>query len=269
MKRWKRVTAVLAAAGAVVAASSEVAAARPPVPVKARTVHPVTAPDVMQPGLVHLQNTGSQPLMLFRKKSAGVATLVRDVNAQDSSTGFERLYRQFHAVAAINAHADAFVRLHSGTYYLFSAETDRVHADDVHTITVQGATDDATAPHAHPVTIQARTNALSAPHLVHAGRYFHFRNRTHQTEQMVFFPISAKVTSAQLQQFLAAPSLPKLFALIDVMSFVVSLPVVTGGGEDLYLRYPRHTGRYVAVAIPLSGSLPVIHRHAAALIRVV
>jgi len=269
MKRWQRVCAVVVAAGAVVAASGEVADARPPVPVKARTVHPVTAPDVMRPGLVHLRNVGVQPLMLFRKVHAGVALLVRDVNGQNSSAGFGRLYRQFHAVAAIDAHSDAYVRLRNGTYYLFSAAVDRIHAGDVHTIAVQGTTDNAKAPHARPVTVRVHTNALVAPSTVHAGRFFHFRNQTHRTQELVFFPISPKATAQQIQDFLAAPSLEKLFGLIDPRSFDFAVPALTAGGEDVYVHYPKHAGRYAAVAIPLFGAQPVIHRHAAAVIKVV
>src|SRR4051812_18474961 len=126
MNRWMRAAAVIATAGAVVVAGSEVAVARPPVPVHSRTVHPVTAPDVMRPGLVHLRNTGSQELMLFRKTHAGVAVLVRDVNAERrTSSGVPRLYRQFHAVTSLEAHSDAYVRLRRGTYYLFSDEVER------------------------------------------------------------------------------------------------------------------------------------------------
>lgn len=269
MKRWQRMVAVVVAAGAVVAASGEVADARPPVPVKARTVHPVTAPDTMRPGLVRLRNVGAQPLLLFRKRHSGVPALVRDVNGQFSETGVGRLYRQFHAVAAIDPHSDAYVRLRKGTYYLFSAVVDRIHADDVHVIDVQGTVDNAKAPHARAVTVQLRTNALFAPHVLHAGRFLHFRNRTHRTEELVFFPLSPTATAQQIQDFLAAPSLDKLFGLIDPRKFDFAVPALTGGGEDLYVHSPRHAGRYIAVAIPLYGSQPVIHRHAAAVVTVV
>ena len=268
MKRWQRVVAVVVAAGAVVAASGEVAYARPPVPVKTRTVHPVTAPDTMAPGLVHLRNVGTQPMMLFRKVHAGVALLVRDVNDQFTLAGHARLYRQFHAVATILEHADAYVRLRPGTYYLFAADVDRMHKDDVHVITVQGATDNARAPQVRPVTVQLHTNALIAPRHVHAGRFFHFRNRTHHAQELIYFPVSPSATAAQIKAFLDAPSLPKLFAIVDVHRFDVSVLVVTGAGEDLYVRYPRRAGRYAAITLAYDRPTTAIRRHAAAVVTV-
>jgi hypothetical protein len=269
MNRWLRATAVIATAGAVVAAGTEVASARPPVPVHALTVHPVSAPDSMRAGLVHLRNTGSQPLVLFRKIHLGVAGLVRDVNHQFSSTGETRLYRQFHAVSVIGGHSDAFVRLRRGTYYLFSAEVDRLHAADVHQIAVTGAPDNAKAPHARTVTVRLHTQALVAPHTVHAGRFFHFRNQTHRTQELIFFPLSSKATPEQINAFLAAPTLEKLFQLVDPRKFDFVVPALTGGREDLYVHYPKRTGRYAAVIVPVVGSAPTLHRRGVALVNVV
>ena len=270
MNRWTRATVVIATAAAVVAAGSEAAGARPPVPVHTRTVHPVTAPDVMRPGLVHLRNTGGQELLLFRKIHAGVATLVSDVNAeQNSPGGAPRLYRQFHAVAALEGHSDAYVRLRAGTYFMFSSAVERMHAADVHQITVTGARDDAKAPHAHPVTVRLHTNALVAPHTVHAGRFFHLRNQTHRTQELILFPLSPKATRAQIADFLAAPTMEKLFPLLDFRKFDAVVPALTGPGEDLYVHYPKLTGRYVAVDLPLRGAEPTIPRHGAAVINVV
>lgn len=269
MNRWMRVTAVIATAGAVVAGGSEVATARPPVPVHSRTVHPVTAPDSMRPGLVHLRNTGSQELVFFRKIHAGVAALVSDVNADQSSPGgAPKLYRQFHAVAVLEAHSDAYVRLRPGTYYVYSGDVERLHAADVHQITVSGARDDAKAPHAHAVTVHLHTNALTAPRTVHAGRFFHLRNQTHRTQELVLFPVSPKVTRAQLAEFLAAPSMEKLFPLLDFRKFDFVVGVLAGPGEDSYVHYPKRTGRYLAVDVPLRGSQPTIPRHGAALVNV-
>jgi hypothetical protein len=269
MNRWMRATAVIATAGAVVAAGSEVANARPPVPVHSKTVHPVTAPDSMRPGLVHLRNTGSQELVLFRKIHLGVTTLVRDVNEEQRPTsGVPRLYRQFHAVAMIEGRSDAYVRLRRGTYYLFSGEVDRMHAADVHAITVSGGRDDARAPIARPITVQEHTNALIAPHRAHAGRWFHLSNQTHHTQEIVLFPVDPKVTWAQLHEFVAAPSLEKLFGLIDFRRFGTVAPLLTGPGEDLYVHAPKRTGRYIAADIALRGSEPTLRRHGAAVITV-
>lgn len=269
-KRWLRAAGAAAMAGTMVLAGQGVAdASRPPVPVHATTVHPVIAPAFMNPGLVHLTNTGGDALMLLRKKKSGVTALVHDLNQQDSSTGVPRLFERFAVVDLIDSHADVYVRLRAGTYYLVDAFADRYHAADVHTVSVAGAKRDANAPHARAITVHADTNALSAPHVAHAGRFFHLRNRNHRMQYLVFYRVKKGVTSAQLADFLAHPTFEKFVAVISMS--ISSLPAVTitSGGEDLYARYPKHAGKYLAMLTPVSARASGLRANRLALITLV
>src|SRR3954453_17031927 len=142
-----RAVVVVVSAAAMGVAGPGGPQARPPVPVHSTTVHPVTAPEVMRPGLVHLRNTGGDELYLFRKMRAGTPTLVKDLNASVNSESPGALARHFTIVDLLNPPSDVFVRLLHGTYYLVDADAEHYHRADIHRIVVQGARDNATTPH--------------------------------------------------------------------------------------------------------------------------
>lgn len=270
-KRWLRAAVVMATAGTMVLTGQDVAdAGRPPVPVHATTVHPVSAPDVTNPGLVHLRNTGGDALFLFRKKKDGVAELVRDLNQHDISDGLPRLYVRFEVIDFIGPHSDLFVRLRAGTYYLVDAFAERYHQADVHVTTVTGAKRNASAPHARPITVHRDTNALTAPHVVHAGRFFHLRNRNRRMQELIFYRVRKSATAAQVADFLAHPTFEKFAAVVSLNFSGFPAVTITSGGEDLYARYPNRAGRYIAMLTPISvHTSPFPHTNRLALVNVV
>jgi hypothetical protein len=245
-----RAAAVLASAVAVLATGAASAGARPAVPVHSSTLHPVSAPSVTRPGLVHLRNTGSHELYLLRKIHASSATLVKDLNASSVSGSPTRLLRQFRLVDIINGRSDVYVHLSRGTYYLADATAEHYHASDIHPITVQGSRDDARVPHSRALTVNSR-NVLIAPHTIRGGAFVHLRNADRRVQQLLYFQISGRATTQAIDDFLARPSFDKLFGLgfVDIGNIGV-----LSGHQNLYVRFPSHSGRYIVLTAPVTAS---------------
>jgi hypothetical protein len=253
VRKSARAIAVLVSAVAMLLVGTVSAAARPPVPVHSSTYHPVSAPDVMRPGLVHLRNTGGSELYLFRKIHAGAPTLLADLNESLDSDGPGALARHFTIIDVINPRTDVYVRLLRGTYYLVDATAERYHRADIHKIVVTGARDDATAPHSRPVSM-TRHHGLVAPRAVHAGKFVHLRNASSRLMAFVYFRVNNSATTQQINDFLAHPGFENLFPLIyNGLDAAGSLGYLSGH-QHVYVRFPAHAARYLILALPAEGT---------------
>lgn len=251
-RRSTRAVAVVVSAGAVLLAGMASADARPPVPVRAITLHPVTAPDVMRPGLVHLRNTGGHELFLFRKIRAGAPTLLKDLNDSMNSDGPGALARHFTIVDVINARTDLYVRFLRGTYFLVDATADHYRRADIHRIVVTGRRDDASTPHSRPIGLTSKP-VLVAPHAVHAGRFVHLRNASDRLQSFLMFRVRASATAQQVNDFLARPSGELLFPIIVLGGDSPSSLGLMSGHQNVYVRFPARAARYLLFAVPVDG----------------
>jgi hypothetical protein len=259
-------TASIAVGSMVSGAAS--ASARPPVPVHATTTHPVIAPSFLQPGLVHLRNTGGDPLYVFRKKSHDVATLVRELNDEQASSDVPKLFRDFLIIDILSGHRDVYLRLRPGTYYLVDLFAEHYHAADVHSIVVQGQVSNAKVHASRSITVR-KNGHLAAPTHGRAGHLFHYRNNTSPMHELELLPVRKSVTKAQLADFLAHPTPKKLFAIVSFSIHSFELPLLTSGHEDLYTRFPKRAGRYIVLSIPVRARANFgLSRHHLALLTV-
>ena len=270
----RRILRCLVAATSVVVVSAGLlttgladASARPAVPVRATTIHPVIAPTFLQPGLVHLKNTGSDDLVLFRRATkAGVRTLVKAMNAHElSGPQIVRVDRKFPILDVINAKSDVYVRLTDGTYYLVDAAAERYHRSDVHVIHVEGVRADAKRPAAHALTLSPQ-RGLRGPQRVRGGHFLYVRNLTHQLQGFLIIRLSSSATSAQIQKFLAKPSFDQLFPLMAHSINALSELAVMSGQHKAYVRFPGGAARYIVVASAIPGGDLSLSRSTVALI---
>jgi hypothetical protein len=243
------------------------ASARPPVPVSATTRHPVTAPGVLQPGLVHLRNKGRDDLVLFRRAGkAGINTLLKALNSSDlGEAAIVRIDHRFPLLGLIAGKSDIYVRLTHGTYYLIDGDADHYHRADIHVIHVNGKRSDAKAPFAHTITL-TRRSGLRAPAHVRAGHFVYVRNTTRKLEGLLYLRIRASATTAQIQTFLAKPTEQSLSPLIAHSLSAIGDLGLMSGGHSAYVRFPRTPARYLVIAISPTSEAPSLVKNQIALI---
>jgi hypothetical protein len=239
------------AAGLLITGTA-VAQARPAVPVHAGTLHPVTAPDVLRPGLVHLENTNSHELYVFaRRGHAGRPTLLKDLNGPPSATDPYAVFRHFTLLDVIGGNGDVYLRLKAGTYYLADAGAEHYHLSDIHVLTVTGRRDDARAPHSKTLLVNDH-NTLRAPATVRAGHFLRVRNADTRPQDIVMFRIGPRTTDRQLADFLAHPSFDTL-STMDVRD--IDDLAVLSGERTVYTRSPARPGRFILFGGPITTHL--------------
>ncbi|WP_375476059.1 hypothetical protein [uncultured Jatrophihabitans sp.] len=252
----------VAAVCAAVLSSTAVAAdaatgARPTVRVHGTSKHRVVAPASLAPGFVHLKNTGSEVVGIFRARGhAGQAALRKDLNG-----GSDRLLKQFK-LQVVLGHADTFVRLRRGTYFLADAEREHYSAKDLTRVHVAGATRNAKLPAAQLVTVD-KHNRLHGPATAHRRSWLKLRNFDGRPQALLGIKIGSHTTDAELAEFVANPS----DAALDGLDIVDIDPFGELSGHDsAYYRFTGGKGRYIVLTIPAvqsskgSGESIVKHR---------
>ena len=115
-----RAVTVVGVAAALVAtgtAAAGAAPARPSVAFHTTKHHKVVGPARIQPGTVHLRNTGEHPIMVVGARGHTVTTLIADLDARGPS-GFRK---HFALRGLVSAHTDVYLRLAHGHYFLVDA----------------------------------------------------------------------------------------------------------------------------------------------------
>jgi hypothetical protein len=264
-----KIVAVTAVAAAIVAGTETTASAagsRAGVPIHAVTTHTVSVPATMQPGRVRFHNTAAVPLFVFKKKHYGVTQLAKDLNKSANSPTPGRLIQDFSIVDLIDGHTYVYLPLTRGTYYFLDASLDHYKTSDVRTVTVSGKTRNAAAPASRPVSIP-QTGSMSAPATMAHNRYLHVQNRTGHLQEVLLIALSSKVSTAQLNDFLAAPTFDKLIEL-DITS-IRDLAFVAGH-RDLWAQGPHHAGRFLIVSFGFTATTaaPALHKSRVRLVKV-
>lgn len=250
--RLSRGAAVLTAAALVIAGGNAVANAathghRATVHVHVGATHRVTAPTSLRPGLVHLVNTASRELILVRKLHKGRPGFVKDYNRATDTAGSIRFYKDFDVVDVIASHADEFVRLAKGTYYLSDDTTATVTSAQVRTVAVSGHKQSATAPRSSLVPVAANGHVPAA---VTVGRHYaHVVNKSATPHIVSIASIRAGVTAQQIHAVIADPAHHNPFKLVGKYFAPLGL---TAGRTDLYKRVHAQHGRYFQFAASLT-----------------
>lgn len=243
-------TAALAVlATAVVGVPAASAATRPTVPIHVSATHHVVAPATLHPGLVHLDNTGTHAIYVYKRKSSGPATLVQDLNSP-TTTG---LLRHFVQIDIVNGKTDVYLRLTRGTYYLIDAGRTHWTRSVVRTMHVSGTWINAIAPSANRLTVSTHDH-ISAPSSLPRNGYLRvINNNATRAEEVAIYRIGSGTSDHALAAFVAHPTLHK-FSNLDITRFVEV--ALVGPRLGAYTHWHASSGRYLVVnfSFPLNGT---------------
>jgi hypothetical protein len=254
LSRTARGAAILTAAAALVvtgnasAANAAAQRGRATVKVHVSSSHHVTAPGSLHPGLVHVVNTASRALILVRKNHTGRSGFVTYYNKATNTAGSIKFYKHFDVVDVIASHADEYVRLVKGTYFLAPNDISTIKSAQVHTLTVSGKKTDATAPHSTLVQAAANGHVTGAVSL--ATRSFaRVVNKTGTPHIISIESIRPNATSKQVQAAIADPAHHDPSRLFG--NHFAPLGLIAEH-TDIYKRVVAKAGRYFLFAASLT-----------------
>jgi hypothetical protein len=268
-------TAVVASTAAGVLAATIATASAAPAPTQPRRVvhmqvtskNVVAAPATTQPGIAGLRNTGASEIFVFQQKKAGVATLVKDLNAQANSAGPGRLIKDFTLLTVSEPGHEVFVPVARGTVFLVDAELDHFKAAEVSAVGVSGARADAVVPASVPITVDSG-NLLHTPKTLPSTTFLHLRSRSSALQEIWLVEVGKQVSTATLKDFIAHPSLDKI-SDISPKGQIVFFGLVAGHGS-VWQRAHSVAGRDVVLNFPLRPTTgePTLHQGQARVVTV-
>ena len=205
------VAATLLATGGTAAADARTAHHRATVVVHTTSKHKVAGPAKTRPGMARFHNTGSHAIILVTPRhGASKATLARDLNADTAG----RIIKDFTVADALSAKTTTYLHLSRGTYYLADLDRDHFTKATVATLRVTGSTVNAKTPKARQVVVTTH-DTISSPASIAAGSELRFRNESAHLQELFLWPVATKVTTAQLNAFVAKPSFAKLYDVVS------------------------------------------------------
>jgi hypothetical protein len=243
--------AALVGAGTASAAASASGPPRPAVVVRVAGQH-VHAPRHTHPGLVRVRNTGKRPVLILDPlKSAGVATLVQEMNAANSDSGQLDFTRDFAVVDLLLPHTGAYVHLKPGVHYLLDAEANKYTATDVTAMQAKGAKRNTVAPKATMVNVKHNGTLTAVPKKqLDKNGSVHVLNKGTHLEEVFLAPVNKDVSDSRLKKFIAKPSFQGLY---KIASFDLTLLGMTSPHRAYSAALHAKAGRHLLVALSLTG----------------
>ena len=236
---------MLCATGTAVAAPST-AHHRATVTVHTTSKHHVVAPTSTRPGVARIANTGRQPIFLVRSRhGAGKAALAHDLNADTPGP----LIKSFTVADVLPSKATTYLRLNLGTYYLADTSRDTFTAKSVASLRVTGKKANATAPKAQHITVSS-SGALTSPASIATSSQLGVTNHSTHLQELFLAKVAPKVTSTDLNAFLAKPSFNKLYTVASGIPNFLAMLSPQGHATS---SHHSPTGRYLVLTIALTS----------------
>ncbi len=237
-------TAVLVTSGPAVAAP-RAHHSRASIPVHVTSKHHVIIAKTTRPGLADVRNTGSRDVLLVTPRhSAGAAALAKDLNA-DTAAG---LIKDFYAAATVPGKGHSFVRLSRRTYYLADLSADTIRTATIARLRVSGATTNAAAPKSTAVTV-SKHDTVSGPATLSTTSELRFTNSSSHLHELDLVGVAKNVSAAELQKFLAKPSIDTLGR---VSTSVVLLSLLSPGKRVVTSNHSA-SGRYLLITFEFTS----------------
>ncbi|WP_375504942.1 hypothetical protein [uncultured Jatrophihabitans sp.] len=214
--------------------------------VHATSQHHVIAATTTRPGVARIANTGSQPIFLVRSRhGAGKAALAHDLNADTAGP----LIKNFTVADILPSKAITYLRLSRGTYYLADTSRDTFTATSIAALRVAGNKVNATAPKARHVIVNS-SGTLTSPATITTSSELGVTNRSTHLQELFLVQVAPKVTSGDLNAFLAKPSFDKLYTVAaGIPDF---LAMLSPRGHATSSHHSR-TGRYLVLTLALTS----------------
>jgi hypothetical protein len=208
--------------------------------------HHVTAAKTTRPGVARIANTGSQAIFLVRSRhGAGKAALAHDLNADTAGP----LLKSFTVADILPSRATTSLRLSRGTYYLADTSRDTFTAKSVASLRVTGNKINATTPKARHITVN-RSGTLTSPTHITISSELGVTNRSAHLQELFLTKVAPKVTSSDLNAFLAEPSFEKLYTVAaGIPDF---LAMLSPRGHATSSHHSR-AGRYLVLTVALTS----------------
>lgn len=244
--------ALVGAGTASAAAAGSTAHHRPAVRVQVVGKQSVQAPRHTHPGLVRVRNVGKRPVLILDPlESAGVATLVQEMNAANSDSGKLDFTRDFAVVDLLLPHTGAYVQLKPGVHYLLDAEANQYTAADVTALHVKGTKRNAVAPSATMLDVKHNGTLTSVPQKqLDKNASVHVLNKSTRLEEVFVAPVNKDVSDSELKKFIGHPSFQGLY---QIASFRLTLLGLTSPHHSYSAELHSKAGRHLLVAIALTG----------------
>ena len=230
----------------IAAAAPAAAHHRATLTVHTTSKHHVTAAKTTRPGVARIANTGSQPIFLVRSRhGAGKAALAHDLNADTAGP----LIKSFTVADILPPKATTYLRLSRGTYYLADTSRDTFIATSITALRVTGKKVNATTPEARHVIVNS-SGTLTSPASVATSSELGVTNRSTHLQELFLVQVAPKVTSSDLNAFLAKPSFGKLYTVASGIPDVLAMLSPQGHATS---SHHSRTGRYLVLTIAFTS----------------